>query len=84
MRKIKKLFGKLKEKFTVVGTTAMGTLILAESRVFAASNTDSIDGFINFACDWLTKIRRSNRTCRRSNVCFTDGKERMPKVRAEV
>ena len=30
MEKIKKLFRKLKEKFTVIGTTAMGTLILAE------------------------------------------------------
>ena len=34
----------------------MGTLILAEARVFANSNTSSIDSFINFACDWLTKI----------------------------
>lgn len=56
MKKIKNLFKKLKEKFTVIGTTAMGTLILAESRVFADSNTGSIDSFINFACDWLTKI----------------------------
>ena len=31
-------------------------LIFAETRVFAASNTESIDSFINFACDWLTKI----------------------------
>ena len=56
MKKIKKLLKNLKEKFTVIGTSAMGTLILAESRVFAASNTGSIDEFINFACDWLTKI----------------------------
>ncbi len=56
MKKIKKLFGKLKEKFTIIGTSAMATLILAESRVFADSNTGSIDSFINFACDWLTKI----------------------------
>ena len=56
MKKIKKLFGKLKEKFTIIGTSAMATLILAKSRVFADSNTGSIDSFINFACDWLTKI----------------------------
>ena len=56
MKKIKNLFRKLREKVAVIGTTAMGTLILAESRIFAASNTESIDSFINFACDWLTKI----------------------------
>ena len=56
MKKIKNILKKLKEKITVVGTTAIGTLILAESRVFADSNTGSIDSFINFACDWLTKI----------------------------
>ena len=56
MKKIKNLFRKLREKVAVIGTTAMGTLILAETRAFAASNTESIDSFINFACDWLTKI----------------------------
>lgn len=56
MKKIKNLFRKLREKVAVIGTTAMGTLILAETRVFAASNTESIDSFIDFACDWLTKI----------------------------
>lgn len=55
MKKLK-LFRKLKEKMSVIGTTAMGTLIIAQSRVLAASNTESIDSFINFACDWLTKI----------------------------
>ena len=34
----------------------MSILILAETKVFANSNTGSIDSFINFACDWLTKI----------------------------
>ena len=47
MKKIKNLFRKLREKVAVIGTTAMGTLILAETRVFAASNTESIDSFIN-------------------------------------
>ena len=56
MKKIKNLFRKLRDKVAVIGTTAMGTLILAETRVFAASHTESIDSFINFACDWLTKI----------------------------
>jgi purine-cytosine permease-like protein len=56
MKKIKKLFKKLKEKASVMWTTVAGTMILAETRVFADSNTQSIDSFINFACDWLTKI----------------------------
>ena len=56
IKKIKNLFRKLKEKFIVAGTSVMGTLILAETRVLANSNTQSIDSFINFACDWLTKI----------------------------
>lgn len=56
MKKINKLFKKLKEKFNVISTTVVGTMILAETRVFADSNTQSIDSFINFACDWLTKI----------------------------
>ena len=68
MKKIKNLFRKLREKVAVIGTTAMGTLILAETRVFAASNTESIDSFINFACDWLTKIRRSRSTSWWRNV----------------
>ena len=56
MKKVKNIFKKLKEKFTVGVTTTMGTLILAEAKIFASSNTESIDSFINFACDWLTKI----------------------------
>ena len=56
MKKIKQIFKNLKEKLTVIGITAIGTLILAEEKVFANSNTSSIDSFINFACDWLIKI----------------------------
>lgn len=56
MKKIKELLKKVKTKFSVISTTIVGTLILAESRVLADSNTQSIDSFINFACDWLTKI----------------------------
>lgn len=56
MKKITKLSKKLKEKISVMWATVLGTFILAESRVLADSNTGSIDSFINFACDWLTKI----------------------------
>ena len=56
MKKIIKLNKKLKEKISVMWATVVGTFILAESRVFADSNTSSIDAFINFACEWLTKI----------------------------
>lgn len=51
-----KKISKLKEKLTVLSATITSTFILANSKVLAASNTQSIDGFINFACDWLTKI----------------------------
>ena len=47
---------KIKEKLAVLTGTFTSTIILAHSRVLAASNTESIDSFINFACDWLTKI----------------------------
>lgn len=52
--KVKNL--KIKEKLTVLASTFTSTIILANNRVLAASNTGSIDAFINFACDWLTKI----------------------------
>ena len=29
---------------------------MTTSRVYAASGTESIDAFIDFACNWLTKI----------------------------
>lgn len=51
-----KTLNKVKEKLTVIGATITSTFLLANSKVLAASNTQSIDGFINFACDWLTKI----------------------------
>ncbi len=51
-----KTLNKIKEKLTVLSATITGTFILASSRVYADSNTSSIDSFINFACDWLTKI----------------------------
>jgi len=47
---------KIKEKVTVILGTISSTLILGMSNVYADSNTSSIDGFIQFACDWLTKI----------------------------
>ena len=56
MRKLNNKLQSIKRKIGIIGTTVFGTLILAETRIFAASNTESIDSFINFACDWLTKI----------------------------
>lgn len=44
------------EKLSVIVGSIATTLITLNCRVYAASNTDSIDGFINFACEWLTKI----------------------------
>ncbi|HJJ04942.1 MAG TPA: hypothetical protein OIM45_03615 [Clostridiaceae bacterium] len=58
---MKKLINKIKNKNIVkkltyiAGAIILGVL-LSSSNVFAASNTSSIDAFINFACDWLTKI----------------------------
>lgn len=84
MKMLKNKLQNIKRKFTVIGTTMLGTLILAETRIFAASNTESIDSFINFACDWLTKIRRNNSFSRWSNVCVADGREKMLKENQEV
>lgn len=56
IEKIKINKTKLKNKLTIFGGTIASTFILASSRVYAASGTESIDAFINFACDWLTKI----------------------------
>lgn len=84
MKMLKNKLQNIKRKFTVIGTTMVGTLILTETRIFAASNTESIDSFINFACDWLTKIRRNNSFSRRSNVCVADGREKMLKENQEV
>ena len=56
INKIKNKSMKLKEKIMMFTTGMVGTFILIDSKVLAASNTESIDSFINFACDWLTKI----------------------------
>ena len=56
MINIKKIYRNLKEKLNAIKATMIGLLIISESRVLAASNTESIDAFINFACDWLVKI----------------------------
>ncbi len=61
---------KLKSKLIIFSETVASTIILTHSRVLATSNTESIDGFITFACDWLTKIRRSCSISWRSDVCF--------------
>lgn len=47
---------KIKEKITILTGGIASSMILLTSRVYADSNTGSIDSFINFACDWLTKI----------------------------
>ena len=47
---------KIKEKITILTGSIASSMILLTSRVYADSNTGSIDSFINFACDWLTKI----------------------------
>lgn len=47
---------KIKDKLITLSTSIGVTLMLGTSKVCAASGTDSIDSFINFACDWLTKI----------------------------
>lgn len=60
---------KIKNKLSILSGTIVSTFIMAESKVYADSNTESIDGFITFACDWLTKIRRSSCSCWRSDVC---------------
>lgn len=58
---MKKLLNNLKNNklvkklYVTLGSIAT-TLMIANCKVYAASNTDSIDGFIDFACDWLTKI----------------------------
>ena len=59
------------------------SLQLMVCNAFANSNTGQIDGFIDFACDWLTKIRRNNSFSRWSNVCVADGKGRMLKENQE-
>ena len=55
MKKILKI-NKIKEKLTIINGAFLATLILFSNKVFADSNTSSIDAFINFACDWLVKI----------------------------
>lgn len=66
---MKKLLKNIKEKLTILGGGITSTLILAQSKVYAASGTESIDSFINFACDWLTKIRWRYCISRWCNVC---------------
>jgi len=56
MKKLLKIKNNVKQKLTILSGTILSTFILLNNRVLAASNTGSIDSFINFACDWLTKI----------------------------
>lgn len=56
MKKLLKIKNNVKQKLTILSGTILSTFILLNNRVLAASNTGSIDSFVNFACDWLTKI----------------------------
>lgn len=66
---MKKLLKNIKQKLTILCGSVTSALILAQSKVYAASGTESIDSFINFACDWLTKIRWCHCISRWCNVC---------------
>lgn len=70
IKSFKESKNKLKSKLITISTSIGVTLMLGTSRVCAASGTESIDSFINFACDWLTKIRRSCSFSGRCNVRF--------------
>lgn len=51
--KVKNSFGKVVSSINIV----LCALLFSTTKVSAAdSNTDSIDGFIVFVCDWLLKI----------------------------
>ena len=60
MKSIKKILRQKMNKYTnvfVAFQTSITFLILSTDSVFAeGSNTESIDSFITFICDWLTKI----------------------------
>ncbi len=70
IQKLNNSKNKFKKKITILNTTILSFIILTHSKVLATSNTDSIDGFITFACDWLTKIRWSSSISWWGNVCF--------------
>ena len=56
MNKLLKIKNDFKQKMIVLSGSILATFIVLNNKVLAASNTGSIDAFINFACDWLTKI----------------------------
>ena len=52
-RKIKKINNRIK----ILSGYLVSVFFILSNKVYAAgSNTGSIDSFINFACEWLTKI----------------------------
>lgn len=59
LKSFKEKKNKIKNKLITLSTSIGVTLMFGTSKVCAASGTESIDSFINFACDWLTKIRWS-------------------------
>ncbi len=69
IQKLKNRKGGIVNKISTLGSILCSLFIIAQTKVYAASNTESIDSFIAFACDWLTKIRRNYCTRGWSNVC---------------
>lgn len=65
---MKRLLRNFKKKTSILLGGLTTSFIIAQNKVYAASGTESIDSFINFACDWLTKIRRSRSTSWWRNV----------------
>lgn len=48
---------KIKNKIKKISGFLISAFFIVSNNVYAAgSNTGSIDSFISFACDWLTKI----------------------------
>lgn len=56
-KKVELIAGKLNPKHVLTVTTLNAMMVFNTVSVHATgSNTESIDGFIDFACDWLAKI----------------------------
>ncbi len=56
LNNLKNIKNKFTKKLSIITGSIATTLITLNCKVYAASGTESIDGFIDFACDWLTKI----------------------------
>lgn len=76
IQKLKNKKNKIINRISILGSTFCSTAIIMQAKVYAASNTESIDSFIAFACDWLTKIGEFIALVGRSYVCFRLAKRR--------